>query len=169
MKKNGRNNVYFTNRERKHYRYCRDIFNTLVHCQWRRLLLTIFTVYFFSYFVFACAWHIIAASNGDLEFHPNKIHKPCIIGAKSFVQFILLSVETQTTIGFGEWYPTEHCVEGWVLLGLQMLVGITIEGVFISAAVAKLIKPKVHEGAQVFSEKAVVSIYSANLRSFLIL
>lgn len=69
---------------------------------------------------------------------------------------MLLSMETITTIGYGYRYPTEKCQGGWILLMLQVLLGIAIQGVLVSTVYVKISKPFSHITTSIFSKCAVV-------------
>lgn len=104
-------------------------------------------------------WMGVAIWNGDAAQTDNR-HK-CIIGTNSFTGYLLLSIETLTTIGFGEIYPTD-CHEGWVILTLQGIVGVAIEGALVTAVYVKLARPFSKQQLHLFSKNAVVSFLPKN-------
>ncbi|ENN83401.1 hypothetical protein YQE_00240, partial [Dendroctonus ponderosae] len=69
--------------------------------------------------------------------------------------YLLLSIETMTTVGYGYRYPTEHCVGGWVLLMLQAIFNTCVQGALVSAVYVKTSKPFT-KSSSLFSKKAVV-------------
>lgn len=81
--------------------------------------------------------------------------EPCVVGTNSFTGYLLLSIETLTTIGFGEIYPTD-CQENWIILTFQALVGVAIEGALVTAIYVKMARPVKNDHVSVFSKKALV-------------
>lgn len=79
----------------------------------------------------------------------------CVIKS-SFTGYLLLSIETMTTVGYGYRYPTEHCIGGWVLLMLQAIFNTCVQGALVSAVYVKTSKPFT-KNSSVFSKKAVVN------------
>lgn len=72
--------------------------------QWRYVI-TMFALSFFACWIsFAGLWYLIAHSHGDLSFDPKTGETlsdgpvPCIEGAKTFVGFLLFSIETQVSL-----------------------------------------------------------------------
>lgn len=53
-------------------------------------------------------------------------------------------------------YPTD-CHEGWIIITLQALVGVAIEGALVAAIYVKMSRPVVKDTINLFSKKAVVS------------
>lgn len=79
-----------------------------------------------------------------------------LAGPKTFSGYLLLSIETQTTIG-GARYPGD-CHEGWILITLHALVGIIIDGALVAAIYTKMTRPVLKDTLNLFSKKAVVSV-----------
>lgn len=77
------------------------------------------------------------------------------LGTKTFSGYLILSIETITTIGTGFIYPTD-CHEGWIIITLQAMVGVVIEGVLIIAVYAKMSRPIYKDNVNLFSKKAIV-------------
>lgn len=71
---------------------------------------------------------------------------------------MLLSIETVTTIGYGYRYPTEYCQGGWIMLMLQALLNVFIQGALVSTVYVKITIP--FTNTSVFSKKAVVRTFS---------
>lgn len=103
VKKFGTRNVKALNLPQKFLRYFKDGVHTLVEARWRFLFLFIAFSYFTSWTFFAAFYWIIALSHGDLRFNETTgeriVEVPCIIGAKTFSGFFLLSVEAQVSTG----------------------------------------------------------------------
>lgn len=92
--------------------------------------------------------------NGDLTKKDDNLK--CVVGTTSFTGYLLLSIETITTIGFGVIYPTD-CHEGWVIMTLQALVGVAIEGALVTAVYVKMARPDTKDTLRMFSRTAIVS------------
>lgn len=92
---------------------------------------------------------------------------PCIIGGSSFSAYLILVVETITTIGSGGIYPTE-CHSGWIIIIFQAVAGVAIEGALVSAVFVKMSRPRSKDTTKTFSKKALVSISKMKYRYFLI-
>lgn len=92
-----------------------------------------------------------------------KNHSTCIVGTKSYVGFLLLSIETITTTGYGYVYPTQDCYFLWVVFTFTTIVTFAIEGAFITVVFVKIARP-VNKDMVKFSKRAVVS-----MRSFVVM
>lgn len=111
---------------------------------------------------FALLWFLIAHAHGDLNFDEKTGerlgdgHVPCVHGAKTFSGFLLFSIETQVSIGFGEKYPSEECPEAIFMMVVQIVIGIAIEGAMVGIVYAKMVRPPKKSFDLMFSKKAVV-------------
>lgn len=118
--------------------------------------------FFICWIFFACLWYLISHSHGDMNFDPkngarlNEGRAPCVEGTTTFAGFLLLSVETQSSIGFGEKYPNEECPEAIFLMILQIVTGIAIEGAMVGIVYAKMVRPSQKSSEMKFSRKAVI-------------
>lgn len=83
----------------------------------------------------------------------------CIHGSRTFTGFLLLSVETLTTIGFGTSYPLHSCGERvWMVMMLETLANVTINGALVTAVYVKVTRPLTKDSTRIFSKKSVVSV-----------
>lgn len=89
------------------------------------------------------------------DFDPSNT-KPCIVGAQSYTGYLLLSIESITTTGYGYVYPTDQCQMAWFVLTLNTLVVIVIDGAFFTVVYVKISKP-INRDLVKFSRRAVVS------------
>lgn len=82
----------------------------------------------------------------------------CVEGAFTFAGFLLLSIETQVSIGFGSKYPNEECPEAVFLMAVQVIAGIALEGAMVGIVYAKMSRPsgRARTGDLKFSRRAVV-------------
>lgn len=62
----------------------------------------------------------------------------------------------QTTVGFGNRFPTEECPEGIFMFIVQIIVGVMIDGALIGIIYAKLTRPPRKHFDFKFSSRAVV-------------
>lgn len=127
-------------------------------------MLTLFLgSYFVSWTFFGILCYMVAYSHGDFLFDAvsgerlGEGSEPCIIGVPNFVGIMIYSIETQTTLGFGERYATEECPETIFLFVMQMLCAAAIEGSMVSIIYAKTARPAKQLTKLKFSDKAVVS------------
>ncbi|KAM7353859.1 inwardly rectifying potassium channel 3 [Cochliomyia hominivorax] len=162
IEKNGRENVTFKKIPEKSWRYIRDFVTTLIELDWKYMLAMFIGSYFLSWTFFAILCYMVAFSHGDLMFDEvtgerlGEGKDPCIIGVYDFTSMFVYSIETQTTIGFGEKYPSEECPETMFLFILQIIVSIAIEGGMISIIYAKTARPAKQLTKLKFSDKAVI-------------
>lgn len=72
--------------------------------------------------------------------------------------FLLLSIETLTTIGFGTSYPLHTCGgHVWMVMMLETLANVTINGALITAVYVKVTRPLTKDSTRLFSRQAVVN------------
>lgn len=86
-----------------------------------------------------------------------KNKEPCVIGTSTFAGYFILVVETMTTIGTGAITPTD-CHSGWIMMTLQAVTSIAIEGALVSAVYVKMSRPTNKDCTKHFSKKAIVSV-----------
>ncbi|KAH1000985.1 hypothetical protein HUJ04_013250, partial [Dendroctonus ponderosae] len=130
--------------------------------QWRWILTTLCLVNFACFVLFSFLWMFLAKISGDFSQSLNNTDKACIVNARTFSGYLLLSIETMTTVGYGYRYPTEHCVGGWVLLMLQAIFNTCVQGALVSAVYVKTSKPFT-KSSSLFSKKAVVCLRDGKL------
>lgn len=154
VSKTGRLNTYQIKIPKKYITYFRDLGNTLLNIRWRWIMTALCLVNFASFFLFGLLWMLIAYISGDFS---EKTQDLCIINTKTLTGYILLSIETMLTIGYGYRYPTEKCIIGWIVPFLQALVSVGIQGILVSAVYVKISKPFTKNSLSIFSKKAVAS------------
>ncbi|KAG4079530.1 hypothetical protein HA402_005227 [Bradysia odoriphaga] len=167
--KSGDRNIEFVNIPERGWRFCKDFVTTLIDEQWRYVI-TIFAFSFFAcWILFAILWYLIAHAHGDLNFDPVTGERlsdgpvPCIEGCKNFAAFLLFSIETQVSIGFGNKYPNEECPEAIFLMIVQIIIGIGIEGAMVGIVYAKMIRPSNNMSVMNFSKKALICLRNSKL------
>eukprot|EP01063_Lacrimia_lanifica_P012130 TRINITY_DN18736_c0_g1_i1.p1 TRINITY_DN18736_c0_g1~~TRINITY_DN18736_c0_g1_i1.p1 ORF type:complete len:388 (+),score=48.81 TRINITY_DN18736_c0_g1_i1:60-1223(+) len=119
-----------------------DFFLTVVHWRWVYALAFIFFVYFVSWLVFALFWYMVP--------------EDCATGAETVTGALLLSIELQATIGFGNTYVEKDCFGGAVLLGIQVFVGCVLDAVLLGLVLTKASRAKSRSKTILCSSVAVV-------------
>ncbi|XP_017067891.1 ATP-sensitive inward rectifier potassium channel 12 [Drosophila eugracilis] len=162
MEKNGKENVVFRRIPEKSWRYMRDLVTTLMELEWKYMLTLFLGSYFLSWLLFAALCYVVSYSHGDFIFDPvsgkrmGEGEDPCIYGVTNWVAMLIYSVETQTTLGFGEKYASEECPETIFLFVMQMMSAALIEGCMVSVIYAKTARPARQLTKLKFSDKAVI-------------
>ncbi|XP_020817328.1 inward rectifier potassium channel 2 isoform X1 [Drosophila serrata] len=164
--KHGECNVVQGNVAKRRRRYLQDIFTTLVDAQWRWTLLVFAASFVISWAFFAFIWWIIAYAHNDLEYIlledkspelvANMTHTVCVTQVKSMMTAFLYSIETQTTIGYGNRYVTEECPEAIFTMCIQCITGVFIQAFMVGIVFAKLSRPKKRAQTLLFSRNAVI-------------
>lgn len=132
-------NVHIKDIPNKYRRYAKDLGNTLINTRWRWILLTLTLGNGLAWLAFAFGWMCLAmysGDNGKTDGQPDV----CIVGTRHFTGYLLLSIETLTTIGFGEIYPAD-CLHSWWILALEAMAGVAIEGALVTAVYVKMSRP----------------------------
>jgi potassium inwardly-rectifying channel subfamily J len=73
-----------------------------------------------------------------------------------YVFMYYYSVETQHTIGYGRLAVTEECASGVILLCLQSIVGVILEGLIVGLVFLKISRPKKRSESLAFSKHALI-------------
>ena len=133
-----------------------DLFQTLIDLKWRWASLIFVLTFFIVYFVFAVIWYVLAKAHGDFDNLNNPTWTPCIERAKTFADLMLFSIETQTTIGYGTFYPNTSCSGSLLLVFVQITVGFLLETLLVGFLIVKLSRPKHRRHTLLFSEKACI-------------
>lgn len=149
-----------------YYLILQDIFTTLVDAQWRWTMLVFALSFLITWALFAFVWWVIAYAHGDFEYiynrdffperNVNVTHRMCVTEVRSFVSAFLYSVETQTTIGYGNRFVTEECPEAIFIMCLQCILGVFIQAFMVGIVFAKLSRPKKRAQTLLFSRNAVI-------------
>ncbi|XP_039452748.1 ATP-sensitive inward rectifier potassium channel 8-like [Culex pipiens pallens] len=158
----GERNVQFLNLPQRSLKFLKDLVNTLVEVQWRYTLAAFVLSFAVSWFFFAILWYLVAYAHGDLNFDPETGKRmgdgdqPCVAGATTFMEFLLFSIESQVSTGYGTWTPTEECAEALGLLTIQLIVGLVIDAAMVGIVYAKMVRPPKKISNMKFSKHAVV-------------
>lgn len=119
MEKDGRLNFELANVPAKRDRMFADIFNTLVElrcarnflilrqkrwrstCRWRHVLALIAAAYALSWLLFACLYVMEPLARNHFGQHNLTDTTLCVANVYTFVDMLMFSVETQSSIGYG--------------------------------------------------------------------
>lgn len=161
--KSGESNVRLLNIPQRSVKYIKDMATTLVEMEWKYALLLFVVGHVASWVAFALLYQLIGYAHGDFDFDPitgarlGEGKMACSRGAVEFWGFLLLSVETQVTTGYGEKYPTEECPEGVFLFMTQILFSVVLEGGLVGMIYAKMSRPQKLLKKFQFSKIATIS------------
>jgi potassium inwardly-rectifying channel subfamily J len=97
---------------RKHKRYIKDVFTTLIDAKWRWTFAVFVFNFLSTWTLFACFWYAMAFARGDIDYYDKWLdaidknafemefpRTPCVRHLYSFTSAFLFSIETQHTIG----------------------------------------------------------------------
>ncbi|XP_035916370.1 ATP-sensitive inward rectifier potassium channel 11-like isoform X2 [Anopheles stephensi] len=169
INKKGEGNVHLAHLPQRSLRFVRDLATTLVDEQWRYTLMLFVLSFVASWIFFAILWYLIAYAHGDLLTDPatgkrlGDGNKPCVEGTASFTGFLLFSVETQVSTGYGVIVPTEECPEAFFLLLVQIIFGLVIGGAMVGVVYAKMIRLPKRSYEMKFSKRAVICMRDGKL------
>ncbi|XP_053620253.1 G protein-activated inward rectifier potassium channel 3-like [Plodia interpunctella] len=159
--KNGEENVPVrSNIPSKSIKYMRDIVNTVINSKWRFLILGMIVSHFVFWLFFAGIWYAVSTSYAD-DIGDGKEH--CITGTSSFAGLLMMSVETQMTIGYGVRYPNEECPEAIIIMVLEIVAGTALSGGLSSLLFTKLVRPNRHVSSVGFSRRAAICLRDGEL------
>ncbi|KAJ8392806.1 hypothetical protein AAFF_G00070100 [Aldrovandia affinis] len=176
--KDGRCNVTFVNMSERGQRYLTDLFTTCVDIRWRWMFVVFSLSFLLSWLLFGFTFWLIASAHGDFsassgsvptqavpgaESRGRPVEEPCFLQVNSFMAAFLLSLETQTSIGYGFRSVTEACPLAVLAVVSQCIVGCIIDAFIIGAVMAKIAKPKKRNETLVFSDTAVVALRDGKL------
>uniref|UniRef100_A0A0M3K643 Inward rectifier potassium channel irk-1 n=2 Tax=Anisakis simplex TaxID=6269 RepID=A0A0M3K643_ANISI len=139
---------------------CRNWFHLIIEDSWRFILLIFAGGFIFSWVFFGLLYYVIVLLSGDLkaiiQFQHNEENKQCIANVHSIVSAFLFSLESQHTIGYGYRYMTEVCPPAFLVLCVQLVIGVLLQTMLAGIVVAKVLRPKKRRQEIRFSQIAVV-------------
>ncbi|XP_064158525.1 G protein-activated inward rectifier potassium channel 3-like isoform X1 [Anguilla rostrata] len=138
-------------------RFLSDVFTTLVDLRCRWFLLVFTVCYVATWVAFAQIYFLDAWLRGDLAHAGDPAWAPCYQNVDGFLSALLLSVESQMTIGYGHRMVTAGCAEGAALLMAQSIVGSVIDVLMMGCMFVKISRPQKRAQTLVFSRRCVVS------------
>ncbi|XP_044263509.1 G protein-activated inward rectifier potassium channel 4-like [Tribolium madens] len=146
--------IYQTKRPFLTVIYIHDLVNTLIVSNWKWTLIALSLTYIFLWLVFAYVWMMVSINNGDLDV--GNATKPCLNGIQTFAGYLLFSIETQTTIGYGTRYISQNCPEAILIFCIQIVTGVGISGILIGIVYGKITAPRKVLARNCFSKYATI-------------
>ncbi|XP_020376635.2 G protein-activated inward rectifier potassium channel 3-like [Rhincodon typus] len=142
--------------EEKH-KFLFDIFTTVVDLKYRWFLFVFMMCYLLTWATFGFLYFLDAYIRGDINHAGETDWKPCFDNVDGFISALLLSIESQRTIGYGSRMVTSNCAEGVILLIAQCIVGSMIDAMMVGCVFVKISRPKKRAETLKFSKYAVIS------------
>ena len=147
---NGRSKVVRTGVKTRYLGFLSDGFTTLINYPWWAIILVFAATYIISWLFFGVIWTIVSIVDDNYN------NGTCVDGVTDFSSALLLSIETQVTIGFGNVQIARDCPWGIVFLMGQSLIGLFIDSVMLGLIFAKITRPRNRRKTIVFSREAVI-------------
>lgn len=144
-------------------RFLSDIFTTIVDLKYRWFLFVFMMCYVVTWVVFGFIYFLDAWVRGDVWHQGDPEWQACIENVDGFVSALLLSVESQRTIGYGTRMVTANCAEGVILLIAQSIVGSMIDAMMVGCMFVKISRPKKRAQTLIFSKNCVISLRDEKL------
>jgi hypothetical protein len=128
--------------------YYRDMFTTLIDAPWWKLLASGAAMYIGVWLSFAILyWNF---NNEDVPFCQKS-------ELDTFMDALLLSIDSQTTIGFGNYSVDSDCFPGVIVLIFQCLCSVILDASFMGLVFAKISRPQSRAATLVFSSNVCIS------------
>ncbi len=128
----------------------KDLFTSLVDAHWRRTLILGAFLYIFSWTSFGLLYWVVMSSSEGTE------NEGCRqLG--SYAEAFLLSIDAQTTIGFGNYSVNSECTLAVYILVFQCLVSILLDAAYTGLIFAKISRPQNRSSTVIFSRHACIS------------
>ncbi|XP_061595165.1 G protein-activated inward rectifier potassium channel 2-like [Cololabis saira] len=137
-------------------RFISDIFTTLVDLKYRWFLLVFTMCYILTWVVFGGIYFIGAWLRDDIEHVHDPEWQPCFQNVDGYLAALLLSLESQRTIGYGYRMVTAHCPEGTLLLMVQSILGSIIDALMVGCMFVKISRPQQRAQTLIFSKHCVI-------------
>ena len=126
--------------------FAKDVLTTIMNAKWWQITVFVCLYYIVSWLSFACLWYA-----------ENRLsHYTCVANVTNFSAVFLFSVETQSTLGFGDKYVVSSCIIGSALLVIQTLYGAITKAVLDGLIYAWYASPRNRRHTILFSSRAVV-------------
>ncbi|XP_067085097.1 G protein-activated inward rectifier potassium channel 3-like [Osmerus mordax] len=138
-------------------RFLSDLFTTLVDLKYRWFLFVFTMCYIVTWVAFAEIYFLDAWLRDDVNHVNDPQWLPCFQNVDSFLSALLLSVESQRTIGYGSRMVTANCMEGVVLLMAQSILGSIIDALMVGCMFVKISRPQKRAQTLIFSKHCVIS------------
>lgn len=137
-------------------RFISDIFTTLVDLKCRWFLLVFTMCYILTWVAFGGIYFLGAWLRDDISHVHDQQWQACFENVDSFLSALLLSLESQRTIGYGSRMVTANCPEGVVLLMVQSILGSIIDALMVGCMFVKISRPQQRAQTLIFSKHCVI-------------
>ncbi|XP_037604146.1 G protein-activated inward rectifier potassium channel 3-like [Sebastes umbrosus] len=137
-------------------RFISDIFTTLVDLKFCWFLLVFTMCYILIWVAFGGIYFFGAWLRDDIAHVNDPQWKACYQNVDSFLSALLLSLESQRTIGYGSRMVTANCSEGTVLLMVQSILGSIIDALMVGCMFVKISRPQQRAQTLIFSKHCVI-------------
>lgn len=137
-------------------RFISDIFTTLVDLKYLWFLLVFTACYILTWMSFGAIYFLDAWLRDDIAHIHDSQWQACFENVDSYLAALLLSLETQRTIGYGTRRVTANCPEGVVLLMVQSITGSIIDAVMVGCMFVKISRPQQRAQTLIFSKHCVI-------------
>ncbi|XP_062393499.1 G protein-activated inward rectifier potassium channel 3-like [Sardina pilchardus] len=138
-------------------RFLSDIFTTLVDLKYRWFLCVFTAAYLSTWLAFGLVYLLDAGLRGDVAHAGDPDWPACFENVDGFLSALLLSVESQRTIGYGSRQVSAHCWEGVLLIMVQSILGSIIDALMVGCMFVKISRPQQRAQTLIFSKRCVVS------------
>lgn len=137
-------------------RFISDIFTTLVDLRYVWFLLVFAACYILTWMSFGGIYFLGAWLRDDIAHVHDSQWQACFENVDGFLSALLLSLESQRTIGYGTRRVTANCPEGAVLLMIQSITGSIIDAVMVGCMFVKISRPQQRAQTLIFSKHCVI-------------
>ncbi|XP_031725012.1 G protein-activated inward rectifier potassium channel 3-like isoform X1 [Anarrhichthys ocellatus] len=137
-------------------RFLSDIFTTLVDLKFSWFLLVFTMCYILTWVAFGGIYFFGAWLRDDITHVHDPQWKACFQNVDSFLSALLLSLESQRTIGYGSRMVTANCSEGTVILMVQSILGSIIDALMVGCMFVKISRPQQRAQTLTFSKHCVI-------------
>lgn len=137
-------------------RFISDIFTTLVDLKYRWFLLVFTMCYILTWVAFGGIYFFGAWLRDDIAHVQDPQWPACFANVDSFLSALLLSLESQRTIGYGYRMVTANCPEGTLLLMVQSILGSMIDALMVGCMFVKISRPQQRAQTLIFSKHCVI-------------
>ncbi|KAM9846445.1 G protein-activated inward rectifier potassium channel 3-like [Aulostomus maculatus] len=137
-------------------RFISDIFTTLVDLKYRWFLLVFTMCYILTWVAFGGIYLLGAWLRDDIAHVNDPQWQACYVNVDSFLSALLLSLESQRTIGYGSRRVTAYCPEGAMLLMVQSILGSIIDALMVGCMFVKISRPQKRAQTLIFSKHCVI-------------
>lgn len=137
-------------------RFLSDIFTTLVDLKYRWFLLVFTLGYILTWVAFGGIYFLGAWLREDIAHVHDPLWKACFENVDGFLSALLLSLESQRTIGYGSRMVTANCPEGVILLMVQSILGSIIDALMVGCMFVKISRPQQRAQTLIFGKHCVI-------------